>query len=470
MAIGIYIRVSTEEQAKEGYSIGAQKERLIAYCTAQGWTDYKFYIDEGVSAKDTNRPKLKLLLDHVKGGQISMILVYRLDRFTRSVRDLYNLLETLEKYNCSFKSATEIYDTSTAIGRMFIGLVALLAQWETENLSERVKMGLEKKVSGGERVGGVPFGFDLNDEEKLVKNDKSIVVLDMIDKVKKGMSASQLAKYLTKTNADKTEWHPTAVLRILRNPALYGATRWNDDVYEDTHTGIISKSEYLQLQTMLDDRGHHRRREVETQYLFQGILICPQCGNPLSVNRYVRKKKDGTEYQGAIYRCQSCYKEGRNMLSIGEHRFLDALKTYMKNVNIDKKYIDPIEEKDDSSIYLEQLQQIEKRREKYQRAWAADLISDQEFENRMSETREAQEDLKKKLKDYEAPVSIDIELVKQIVLSFNENFTYLTQEEKRSFISQFIRKIEFNLIPQPPTDPRNKKGKEIVVFSFVEFY
>lgn len=470
MAIGIYIRVSTEEQVKEGYSIGAQKERLIAYCTAQGWTDYKFYIDEGVSAKDTNRPKLKLLLEHVKGGQIRMILVYRLDRFTRSVKDLYNLLDTLEKYSCAFKSATEIYDTSTAMGRMFIGLVALLAQWETENLSERVKMGLEKKVSGGERVGGVPFGFDLTEEEKLVINDKAMVVLDIIDKVKKGMSASQVAKYLTKTNTDKIEWHPTAIIRILRNPALYGATRWNDEIYENTHIGLISKDEFLQLQTMLDDRGHHRRREVESIYLFQGVLTCPHCGNPLSVNRYVRKKKDGSEYQGAVYKCQVCYKEGRGMLSIGEHRFLEALKDYMENVNINNKYFNPVQEKDEKEIYFGKLQQIEKKREKYQRAWASDLISDQEFEDRMNETREVHEDLKKKLNEIETPNAIDIELIKQIVFSFNVNFEYLTQEEKRSFISQFIRKIEFILIPQPPKDLRNKKGKELVVFSHVEFY
>lgn len=469
MTVGLYIRVSTLEQAKEGYSIAAQKERLTAYCAAQGWNDFRFYVDEGVSAKDTNRPQLNLLLDHVRGGQIKMILVYRLDRFTRSVRDLYELLDMLEKHKCSFKSATELYDTSNAMGRMFIGLVALLAQWETENLSERIKMALEKKVSGGERVGAIPYGFDLSKEEKLVKNDKAVVVLDMIDKIKKGMSANQVANYLSKTNNDKMVWHTTAIFRILQNPTLYGATRWNDNIYENTHEGLITKEEFMKLQKILQNRALHRRRDVVNDYLFQGVLICPNCNSTLSVNRYVRKRKDGSQYQGAVYKCQVCWKSGRTMLTIGEHRFVNALTEYMKAVKIPD--IEPEEEKDERHIYLEQLQQVEKKREKYQRAWAADLISDKEFEDRMKETKITLDNLKNELNKIEAPVIVDTEAIKNIILTFNQNFFFLTQEEKRMFISQFIKKIEFNLIPQPPQRPdKAKKGKDLVVITDVDFY
>lgn len=469
MTIGIYIRVSTHEQATEGYSIAAQKERLIAYCKAQGWSTYKFYVDEGVSAKDTNRPQLAELLEDVKNGKISMILVYRLDRFTRSVSDLYNMLKTLDKHNCAFKSATEIYDTSSAMGRMFIGLVALLAQWETENLSERVKMALEKKVSGGERVGNIPYGFDLSDDEKLVKNDQAKNVLDMINKVRSGMSANQIAAFLNKTNNDRAKWHTNGILRILHNPALYGATRWKDKVYENTHEGIISKTEFLKLQEMLSDRSIHHRREVKSNYLFQGVLSCPYCGRPLSVNRYIKKSRtDGSEYQGSVYRCQVCRKEGRKTFTIGEHRFIEALQDYMQNVEI--KDIDPIEGKNDQSIFIDQLKQIEKKREKYQRAWATDLMSDDEFKKLMDETRSIYEELKKAVEQLEVPTAIDISQVKNIILTFNENFNALTQDEKQIFISTFIRNIEFRLVPQPPKNYRSKKGKDLVVITDVEFY
>jgi site-specific DNA recombinase len=469
MTVALYIRVSTHEQAKEGYSIPAQKERLIAYCTAQGWTDYKFYIDEGVSAKDTNRPELQRMLDDVKKGKISMILVYRLDRFTRRVRDLYEMLEMLDKNKCAFKSATELYDTSSAMGRMFIGLVALLAQWETENLSERVKMALEEKVSGGERVGAVPYGFDLNEDEKLVANEKADTVRLMIDKIYSGMSTNQVATYLNNTNSDRSTWHVTGILRILKNPALYGATRWNDEVYENTHDGIISKEEFMKLQQMLDDRSFHHRRDAHDIYLFQGVLCCPNCNYILSVNRYVRKRADGSKFQGVLYKCQECYRNKRPMFSAGEQRFIEALYEYMKHVEI--KDVDPIiEKKDERELLNKQLERVEKQREKFTRAWSIEKITDEEYEKHMDETRGIYDELKQKIAEIKTPVPVNTEALKEIIFSFNENFSFLTHEEKKMFISQFIRKIEFKTIPQPPTDKRNKKGKELIVLTNVDFY
>ncbi|CDQ17981.1 recombinase family protein [Halobacillus karajensis] len=472
MTIGIYIRVSTLEQAKEGYSISAQKERLMAFCSAQGWENYKFYVDEGVSGKDTKRPQLQSLMEDMEEGNLEMILVYRLDRFTRSVLDLHKMLELMDKHNCVFKSATEPYDTSTAMGRMFITIVAAMAQWEIENSSERIKMALEEKVAEGQRVGNVPYGFDLTSEEKLIANDKAPVVLDIIDKIKSGWSATSVAEFLNKTNNDRV-WRPTTVLRVLKNPALYGATRWNDKLYEDTHEGLITKSDFMKIQQMLDDRSIHHRRNVKNEYLFQGVLSCPTCDRFLSVNRYIRKRRDGTEYQGAIYRCQDCRKKkGKFNKSPGENRFLDALYRYMKSIKID--HLDsaaPEENKND--MIKSQLQQIERKREKYQRAWASDLMDDDEFKKLMDETKEPYEDLKKKLSETDQPALIDKDKVKEIIFTFNENFELLTQEEKKAFISSFVRRIDFKVIPQPPKDPaktKSKYGKDLIEITEVVFY
>jgi site-specific DNA recombinase len=329
-------------------------------------------------------------------------------------------------------------------------------------------MALEEKVQSGERVGNVPYGFDLSKDEKLIKNEKQAhVVLDMIDKFKSGMSARSIADYLNQTNNDRV-WYTQGIIRVLTNPALYGSTRWNDKIFENTHEGFISKQEFLKIQRMLDDRSLHHNREVKLTYLFQGVLICPECGHILNPNRYVRKKKDGSENNGVCYKCQWCYKEGRKMLTIGEYRFLDALHEYMKNVQITN--IEPVEIKDEQAMLMDQLQAIEKKREKYQKGWAADLISDEEFEKLMHETKEIYDGLKKKLAEYKEPVQIDPDAFKKIVFMFNENFMYLTPEEKRSFISQFIRKIEFKLIEQPPKDKRNKKGKSQVEITNAEFY
>ncbi|MEN2464968.1 recombinase family protein [Ornithinibacillus sp. JPR2-1] len=471
--IAIYIRVSTHEQAKEGYSIAAQKERLTAYCKAQGWDDYKFYIDEGVSAKDTNRPELNKLFEDMRDGKINMILVYRLDRFTRRVIDLHKMLEEMKKYNCAFKSATEIYDTSSAMGRMFITIVAALAQWEAENLSERIKMALEEKVSSGERVGGIPYGFDLDENEKLVKNEKAKIVLDMVEKIKSGMSATAVADFLSKTNKDKPVWRASAVLRILQNPALYGATRWNDKVYENTHEGIISKEEYLKLQTILKDRSKHHRREIKSIHLFQGVLACPSCGRYLSVNRFINKRKDGSQYQGAVYRCQPCEKEGTFNKRIGENHFLKALYRFMEDVELEQiEQLEPTNNQNkDEPIFIQQLREIERKREKYQRAWASDLMTDDEFSRLMEETRRPYEELKRKAEEYTPATPLDMEEIKDVVINFNTNFKILTQEEKKTFIAMFFRKIHFEIHPQPPLRPdKHKKGKDLIVITKIDFY
>lgn len=465
--IALYIRVSTLEQVKEGYSIAAQKERLTAYCKAQGWTDYKFYVDEGVSAKDTNRPELQKLFKDMKDGKINMILVYRLDRFTRRVIDLHRMLEEMKKYDCSFISATEPYDTSSSMGRMFITIVAALAQWENENLSERIVMALEEKVSSGERVGNVPYGFDLTSDEKLIKNEKSLVVLDMIEKTKEGWSASSIADYLTKTNNDKARWHPNSVIRILRNPALYGSTYWSGKVYENTHEGIISKEEFDKIQTILNDRTQFRRRDVESTYLFQGKVVCPDCGNIMTVNRHIRKYGNKPEKQYASYRCNHCWKNKRIKKSVGEKGLLEGLYEYMANIELA-----PVEKKKEpeNNIYEDQLKQIERKREKYQRAWASDLMTDEEFKKLMDETKDIYEDLKRKVEQSEEPKSVNIEEVQKIKWMFNESFKKLTTEEKQVFVSRFIRKIEFIRVPQPPKNPRkSKRGKDKVVIKKVVF-
>jgi DNA invertase Pin-like site-specific DNA recombinase/RNase P subunit RPR2 len=473
--IALYIRVSTMEQAREGYSIAAQKERLTAYCKAQGWENIKFYTEEGVSAKDTNRPELQRMFDDMRSGKIQMILVYRLDRFTRRVVDLHKMLEEMQKYNCAFKSATEPYDTSTAMGRMFITIVAALAQWENENLSERIKVALEEKVSGGERVGGVPFGFDMTEEEKLVKNQYAPVILDVIDKIKGGWSANRVAGLLDKMKTGGRNWKSKTVLRVLTNPALYGATRWGDKVFEDTHDGIITKKEFDHLQKVLADRTIHARRDVKTPYLFQGILVCPDCGSRLLPNRSIRtRKKDGSTYHTIIYKCTACYyATGRMGYTPGEARLEKALMEFMQNVefkNIEAASIEDEREETEYDYLNRQLAQIKRQREKYQKAWATDNMTDGEFENLMKETREILEELNRKIDEHKPKEKVNTEAIKEIVFTFNKTFSFLTQEEKQAFVQQFIRKIEYTLINQPPVNPRSKKGKPKIVFTSVEFY
>nr|WP_231563777.1 recombinase family protein [Anoxybacillus sp. KU2-6(11)] len=233
MKVAIYVRVSTDEQAKEGFSIPAQRERLRAFCASQGWEIVQEYIEEGWSAKDLERPQMRQLLKDIKKGNIDIILVYRLDRLTRSVLDLYLLLQTFEKYNVAFRSATEVYDTSTAMGRLFITLVAALAQWERENLAERVKFGIEQMIDEGKKPGGhSPYGYKFDKDFNCTIVEEEAKTVQMIYRLYcdgygyRGI-ADRLNELGIKPRIAK-EWNHNSIRDILMNDIYIGTYRWGN--------------------------------------------------------------------------------------------------------------------------------------------------------------------------------------------------------------------------------------------------
>ena len=389
MTVGIYIRVSTEEQAAEGYSISAQRERLKAFCIAQDYADYKFYVDEGISGRNMKRPQFKKLMDDIKAGHIEVLLVYRLDRLTRSVRDLHNILDQLDKYNCVFRSATEIYDTSTAMGRMFITIVAAIAEWESANLGERVSMGQLEKARQGEWSAQPPYGFYKDKNDKLQIDEKQIQAVKlMIQKVREGMSFRQLSIYMGSTEHRPKrayKWHIRTLMDLMQNPALYGAMYFKNHIYENTHEGIMTKEEFNQLQKMISSRQNYKTRNVTSHFVYQMKIVCPDCGSRCTSERTVwkRKNEDVKQVRNS-YRCQVCALSNRDVtaFNVREAKVDEALIEYM-NAFILAPAENAEKPADESKGLKKELRSIENQRGKYQRAWAADLITDEEFKIRM---------------------------------------------------------------------------------------
>lgn len=450
MTVAIYIRVSTEEQVREGFSISAQREKLKAYCQVHDWTEYKFYVDEGISAKDTNRPQLKQMIEHIEQGLIDTVLVYRLDRLTRSVVDLYKLLDIFEKNNCTFKSATEVYDTGSAIGRLFITLVAAMAQWERENLGERVRMGQIEKARQGQFSAPAPFGYKKVGDKLEILEDQKEILLDIIDKVKSGHSIRKIADDLNSSSLIPKrgyQWHIASILVFLKNPAIYGALRWKDEIIEGTHEGIITKEEFEKLQKILHDRQNFKKRETYSIFVFQMKLICPNCGNRLTSERskYYRKT-DKKHVESNHYRCQACVLNKRKAIGISEKKIEVALLEYMENVQFIRKANFENKEAIDNEydLLLDKLSKIEKQREKYQKAWSVDLMTDDEFSKRMNETKVFYEETKTKLNNIQPQndLSLDTERMKEVIKEFNFNWRKLLPEEKKQFMSTFVESIE----------------------------
>ncbi|UTG84507.1 recombinase family protein [Bacillus paranthracis] len=465
MPVGIYIRVSTEEQAREGFSISAQREKLKAYCESRNWDDYKFYVDEGLSAKDTNRPQLRTMLSHIEQGLITTVLVYKLDRLTRSVMDLYKLIDIFDKYNCSFKSHTEEYDTSTAMGRMFITIVAVLAQWERENLGERVRMGQIEKARQGKYSAKAPFGFNKDKDDVLVINEEeSKVVLDMVKRIEEGYSIRRLARHLESYTKPirAHKWHIATILSILSNPALYGAIYWAGEIIEGAHLGIITKEEFDKLQQLISSRQNFKKRKVSSIHVFQMTLVCPTCGSRFTCERsaYTRKT-DKVTIEHNRYRCQPCALNGRKSMSVSEinteNAFIDYINGLQFNNIPEQKNSEEVNE---IEIIKKQQASIEKQREKYHKAWARDLMTDNEFTKLMGETKEESNKLKEKLeylKEDDEEVTNYTE-IKEVVKDIKDNWYALTQEEKKQFVNMFIKNIYVDKI-----------GRNVIVKD-VDFY
>jgi site-specific DNA recombinase len=219
-AIG-YIRVSTEGQAVEGVSLEAQKTRIAAWCELNGYTLAECFVDAGISGKRAdNRPGLQRALEAVS-GEGGALVVYSLSRLARSTKDTITIGERLEKAGADLVSLSEKIDTTSAAGKMVFRMLAVMAEFERDVISERTKTALTHKRNKRERVGKVPYGFDLaEDGVKLIRNEAEQAVIELVRTLhQQGVSLRKIAEELTArgiaTKEGKTEWKHTTVVRLL---------------------------------------------------------------------------------------------------------------------------------------------------------------------------------------------------------------------------------------------------------------
>ncbi len=314
---GIYIRVSTEEQAKDGFSINAQKEKLTKYAELNDWNIYDYYIDDGISGKNlVERKEVTRLINDIKNKKINNILIYKLDRLTRSLKDLIYLIELFEKYNCTFNSQTEKIDTSNAVGRMFVKIIGIFAEFERENLAERVSFGYEQKTREGNytNCNGV-YGYDyIVGEQRLAINEKERKIVNRIyDLYISGESYLKIANSFNKENV-KTKrgghWASSTIKSIINNPLYIGKIRYGlskkNKVRSFTVDGnniepIISVDKWNRANSIARVREHCniRRYPSENSYFFHTI----KCG--ICKSKIFAKQQKHNNYLYITYKCSN---------------------------------------------------------------------------------------------------------------------------------------------------------------------
>jgi site-specific DNA recombinase len=297
MRIAGYTRISTDEE-HQLYSLEAQAQRLAAYVQSQeGWRLVRRFSDQ-TSGATLERPGLQRALQEAQAKRFDLLLVYRVDRLSRSVRGLAQLLEQLDQAGVLFRSASEPFDTSSSAGRMMVQMLGVFAEFERATIVERVIAGMERKAARGEWMGGsLPFGYRLDAERRHLEPDatEAPVVREIFERYAERLEGSSaLASWLSerghRTKNDKP-FNPQAVLTILRNRAYLGQINFRGQSYPAPHEPLIHAELFERAQAILSERGEDAslRRSNRSDYLLTGLLKC--CAVRQALHRRVRARK-----------------------------------------------------------------------------------------------------------------------------------------------------------------------------------
>lgn len=282
--VAIYARVSTQEQAQNGYSIGEQVERLKKYCEAMHWEIYKEYVDAGFSGGNMDRPALQNLLLDLR--HFDRVVVYKLDRLSRSQKDTLTIIEDIFlKNKISFTSLTESLDTSSPFGMAMIGILAVFAQLEKEQIRERVTLGRIARTKEGKYVGQsrVAIGYQYIDGNLIVNEAEADQVREVFRQVISGKSFKAIARDLKARGLRHHygEWKAATVRLIARNPIYTGKVAFAGEYYKGLHEPIVDEETFNAAKRIADARTDslaHQHNPGKATSLLGGMLVCKNCG------------------------------------------------------------------------------------------------------------------------------------------------------------------------------------------------
>lgn len=246
----LYIRVSTQKQAEEGFSLEAQRKELDAYCTAQGWNvcEQHIYVDAGISGKSDDRPAFQAMLQAAQAGQIQRIVATKLDRIARNLKNLLQTVDELKQYGCALVIKKEQFDTSTAQGMFVLQMLGAVSELERSMIGERVHSGrVENAEQGGYNGSRIPLGYTYTDGKFSVDDAGADTVRAIFTLFLAGKSLNAIAKAMNEAQAPTRaggKWYPATVGYILRNGLYAGFAQWNGKEVDASHPSIISKATY----------------------------------------------------------------------------------------------------------------------------------------------------------------------------------------------------------------------------------
>ena len=462
---GIYMRVSTEDQAREGFSLPEQKERLEAYCKFNGYKIVEYYTDAGISAKTGNhRPEYDRMLEDGKQGKINMIIALKLDRITRSTRDWETLMDYLEKYNINIAFVNDDINTTTANGKMVSRIMMSVSQNEIERTSERTIIGLEGAIKQGHIPARAPLGYKHIDKKLVPDPLTKDIVIRIYNLYFEGLTYNTIAKLFNKEKVlDKTNWKDTSILKIITNVIykgdyIQGKTTRNPRYFPDVVEPIVSKElwDSCQVQKKKNQRNYMRSQT----YIFLQKLKCPKCGRILAGGASHKIKADKWYY---YYRCEKC--RG----NIREHEIEDSIKELLSDIFeydsvVNEFFLPVLQNKihNPKEDFEKEITNLNNKKIRIRKAYIDELFTEEEYKEETNIIENKIKDLQKKILENEQVsklnLSVDDILVKRdmdfinsiklpiLYNAFVDSWDGLEREEKAEIVMKYIDDIELELV------------------------
>lgn len=451
MRVAIYVRVSTKEQALEGYSIAEQIERLTKFSEAHGWDMVDVYNDAGCSGANTDRPRLQAMMDDIRQGLIDKVLVYKLDRLSRSQKDTLELIENVFlKHGVDFESMTEKLDTSTAHGRAMIGILAAFAQLEREMISERMSMGIHARIKEGKWRGGghVPFGYDYEQDKLVINEYQALIVQKMFKEFISGRTAYSIQREMESTGAVFRDGSvANCTFRyILSNKTYCGYIRYKNEWIKGLHEPIIDEETFNKAQTLLNRK---EKTGPKNATVLGGLLYCGRCGARYS------KVALGTKKYGykLNYGCYSRHKKKPDMVKDptckNKYYKIDELDKIIfgevEKLAIDPEYIKQVRKPTDPKqieIIEKQIKEISNQISRFMDLYGLGKFSVEELDRKAEPLLEKRSGLQKELIKMKTTITQPKEEeIRQAAATFGAALRRGSLEQKREILRQLINKI-----------------------------
>lgn len=461
---GLYMRVSTEDQAREGFSLPEQKERLEAYCKFKGFVIKDYYTDAGISAKTGNyRPEFERLKEDIKSKKINTIIALKQDRITRSIFDWEELMRFLEENDAYLDCVNDDINTTNANGKMVSRILMSVSQQEIERTSERTKVGLAGAIKQGHIPHQAPLGYKHENKKLVIDHLTKDVVIRIFELYHKGMSYQKISTLFNKEQVlGKTNWRDSSIVAILENEIykgdfVHGKRTKHPTYYENVVEPIVSKEMWEECQVQKKKNSKSYQRTLT--YLFLQKLRCPKCNRILG-GKATQKKNGNIYYYYYCHDCKINFKE-----SLVEEYFNDFVNELVEYDSVVNQFFLPMIKQKFDEPQEELKKEINKQKDKLERikrAYINGVFSLEEYNDERKLVESALEKLQNELDEATScetlnftPQDIllkrDIDYINKVKLEKEykertKTWKDYTREEKSELIMKYIDDIKLGIL------------------------